>query len=358
MQVSTPPRQYASAAEQFQNRLGRAAKPHSGTYSSDNEDEQISSAADAVEEEGVTKPDKAVRHAQAEMGTEAGHSSDGADRQPDAEEAWEADQHTATDEDQEQEQQQQHISPGLHQQQQKSKAALRVGQLHSIDSVHRFLNRLNQPTQHQSPLQSKSSLLPHQARLEMQSQSRARSQSQSESQSQSQSQSQAQSQSKPTWQSQSAQSWRLPQTDPKANPSQLRQQLSDASSLPHGSGLRGTHSLTPSAAVRQTSDRKTDLQPGTGGSTASEADSTQGTPGATVRQTSDGQTDLRPGTGGSTPSEEGSYQGRALEQADVASSPMQAAVAAVAGRLQSVQHGLASAEGRLAELTGRRPVKR
>ena len=323
MQVSTPPRQYASAAEQFRNRLGRAAKLHSGTYSSDNEDEQISSAVDAVEEEGVTKPDKAVRHAQAEMGTEAGHSSDGTDRQPDAEEAWEADQHTATDEEQQQEQQQQHISPGLHQQQQKSKAALRVGQLHSIDSVHRFLNRLNQPTQHQSPLQSKSSLLPRQARLEMQSQSRAR--SQSESQSQSQSQSQAQSESKPTWQSQSAQSWRLPQTDPKANPSQLRQQLSDASSLPHGSGLRGTHSLTPSAAVRHTSD---------------------------------GQTDPRPGTGGSTPSEEGSYQGRALEQADVASSPMQAAVAAVAGRLQSVQHGLASAEGRLAELTGRRPVNR
>ncbi len=52
------------------------------------------------------------------------------------------------------------------------------------------------------------------------------------------------------------------------------------------------------------------------------------------------------------------YQGRVLKQADVASSPVQAAVAAVAGRLQSVQHGLASAEGRLAELTGRRPVKR
>jgi hypothetical protein len=84
----------------------------------------------------------------------------------------------------------------------------------------------------------------------------------------------------------------------------------------------------------------------------------QGTPGATVRQTSDGQTDLRPGTGGSTLLEGELYQGRLLDQADVAGSPVQAAVAAVAGRLHSVQQGLASAEGRLAELTGRRPVKR
>lgn len=132
--------------------------------------------------------------------------------------------------------------------------------------------------------------------------------------------------------------------------------MSDAVSLPHRSGLRGTHSLTPSAAVRQTSDRQTDLQLGTGWSTASEVDSYQ--PGAAVRQTSDRQADLQPGTGGSTPSEGESYQGRVLEQADVASSPMQAAVAAVAGRLQSVHDGLASAQGRLAELTGRRPVNR
>ena len=338
MQVLTPPRQFATAAEQFRNRQGHAAKPHSAAWSSDDEDEQISSAADAAEEEGVTKPDKAAWHAQAERETEAGYSSDGTDRQPEAEEARKTDQHNAADDEEEQEQQQQHISPGLHQQQQKSKAALRAGQLHGTDSVHRFLSRLNQSTQHQSSLLSTSSLLPHQAWSEMQSQS--------------------QSQSKPTWQSQSAQSRRLLQMDPRVDFSHLRQQLSDASSLPHGSGLRGTHSLTPGAAVRQTLDRQADLQPGTGGSTASEADLYQGTPGATVRQTSDRQADLRPGTGGSSTSEGESYQGRVLEQADVAGSPMQAAVAAVAGRLQSVQHGLASAEGRLAELTGRRPVKR
>jgi len=208
--------------------------------------------------------------------------------------------------------------------------------LHSTDSVHRFLNRLNHPTQHQSTLQSQSSLLPHQARLEMQSQS----------------------QSKPAWQLKPAQSRPLPQTDPKAGPEQIRQQLSDASCLPRRSGFGGTHSLTPGAAVRQTSDRQTDLQPGTGWSTASEAVLYLGTPGATVRQTSDGQTDLRPGTGGSTLLEGELYQGRLLDQADVAGSPVQAAVAAVAGRLHSVQQGLASAEGRLAELTGRRPVKR
>ena len=315
MQVSTPPLQFATAAEQFRNRLGHAAKPHSGTWSSDDEDERISSAADAAEGEGVTKPDKTAWHAQAEVETEAGYSSDGMDRQSEAEEAREADQHNATGE--EQEHQQQQISPGLHHQQHKSKAALRAGQMHETDSVHRFLNRLNQPNQHQSPLQSKSSLLSQQARSEVQTQSQSRSQPQSQSKSQ--------SQSKPTWQSPSVQSRRLPVTDPKANPNQLRQQLSDALSLPHRSGLRGTHSLAL---------------------------------GATVRQTSDRQADLRRGTGGSTPSEGGSYQGRVPEQADVASSPMQAAVAAVAGRLQSVQHGLASAEGRLAELTGRRPVKR
>ncbi|DBA84744.1 TPA: hypothetical protein ACH3X1_005990 [Trebouxia sp. C0004] len=289
--VLTPPRQVATAAEQFQNRLGHVAKPYSRTWSSDDEDECVSSAADAAEEEGVMRPDKAARHAQAEVETQAGYSSDGTDRPPEVEEAWETDQHNATGEAQEQ--QQQHISPGLQQQQQKSKAALRVGQMHSTDSVHSFLSRLNQPTQHQSPLQSKSSLLPHQARFEMQSQS----------------------QSKPAWQSQPLQS----RPDPKLGP---RQQLPDASSLPGWSGVGGTHSLTPGAAVRQASDRQTYLR------------------------------------GGSSPSEEGSYQGRVVEQADVASSPVQAAVAAVAGRLQSVQQGLASAEGRLAELTGRRPVKR
>lgn len=213
MQVLTPPRQFATAAEEFQNRLGHAAKPYSRTWSSDDENERISSAADAAEEEGVTRPDKAARHAQAEVETEAGYSSDGTDRQSEVEEAQETDQHSATGE--EQEQQQQHNIPGRHQQQQKSKAALRVGQLHSTDSVHRFLNRLNHPTQHQSTLQSQSSLLPHQARLEMQSQS----------------------QSKPAWQLKPAQSRPLPQTDPKAGPEQIRQQLSDASCLPRRSGF-------------------------------------------------------------------------------------------------------------------------
>ncbi|KAL0047363.1 hypothetical protein WJX82_001495 [Trebouxia sp. C0006] len=52
-QVSTPPRQFATAAEEFRNRLGHAAEPHSGSWSSDDEDEQISSAADAAEEEGA-----------------------------------------------------------------------------------------------------------------------------------------------------------------------------------------------------------------------------------------------------------------------------------------------------------------
>ncbi|DBA74763.1 TPA: hypothetical protein ACH3X2_009288 [Trebouxia sp. C0005] len=341
--VSTPPRQFATSAEQFQNRLSHAAKPHSGTWSSDDEDDRISSAAGAAEEGEVTKPDKAARHAQAEVESEAGYGSDGTDRKPDAEEARETDRLNATGGEEEQEQQQQHIRPGLHQQQSKSKAALRVGQLHSTNSVHRFAKRLNQPTQHQSPLQSKSSLPPHQARLQMQSKL--------------QSQPQSQSQSKPTWQPQSAQLRQLPQTDLEAGPSQLRQQLSDAPSLPRWSGLGGTHSLTPGAAVNQTPDRQTGLQQGTGRSTASEADLYQGTPGAEVTQTLDRQTDLLPGIG-STPSEGDAYQGRVLKQADAASSPMQVAVAAVAGRLQSVQHGLSSVEGRLAELTGRRAVKR
>ena len=43
---------------------------------------------------------------------------------------------------------------------------------------------------------------------------------------------------------------------------------------------------------------------------------------------------------------------------DAASSPVQAAVAAVASRLQLVQQGLSSAEGRLAHLTGERAVAR
>ncbi len=89
MQVLTPPRQFATAAEEFQNRLGHAAKPYSRTWSSDDENERISSAADAAEEEGVTRPDKAARHAQAEVETEAGYSSDGTDRQSEVEEAQE-----------------------------------------------------------------------------------------------------------------------------------------------------------------------------------------------------------------------------------------------------------------------------
>ncbi|KAL0019510.1 hypothetical protein WJX77_000086 [Trebouxia sp. C0004] len=51
--VLTPPRQVATAAEQFQNRLGHVAKPYSRTWSSDDEDECVSSAADAAEEEGA-----------------------------------------------------------------------------------------------------------------------------------------------------------------------------------------------------------------------------------------------------------------------------------------------------------------
>ena len=42
-----------------------------------------------------------------------------------------------------------------------------------------------------------------------------------------------------------------------------------------------------------------------------------------------------------------------VEPAKIGVSPLQASVAAVAGRLQSVQQGLAGAEGRLAQLTGR-----
>ncbi len=115
-------------------------------------------------------------------------------------------------------------------------------------------------------------------------------------------------------------------------------QMVSGSSLHSGSrrSTQSEDSLPPEAAGAVAGPRQTDDQPQLSMGLPQEEDSRGSGP-------RDQSTPLR---------------GLSSDSGDVAASPVQAAVAAVAGRLQSVQQGLASAEGRLAQLTGRKAAKR
>ena len=182
-----------------------------------------------------------------------------------------------------------------------------------MDSVHNFMNRLNQPVGRQSSLQLQSAPSKQHSQSSLQLQSAASKQhSQSSLQLQS-AQSMQHSQSSAHLQlwSQSKLQSQLSQLQPQAKPSQQRRQPFDATAVGRSdSGSGAAHSVS-STAARQPS--------------------------------------VQPASGRSSVSGDGLYMG----QGEEAASPVQSAVAAVAGRLLSVQQGLASAEGRLAQLTGR-----
>lgn len=331
VQVQTPPRQFATAAAESQHRLGQAAKLNQGAQSSDDEDDEVGSAASTLGDD-QTLQSSANKHADAEVADEdqhgegyKSHATDQVQKKqrrnvqprpgPSPRSGVQSDRHTpvqksggtrrADTDDGEDEQlpsrsgisdgqdDQLCASPDQHHPQQKSKAALQVGQLQSMDSAHKFLDRLNQPARQQSSLQSQSSQsmqhFPSPAQLQPWSQSKLQSQ--------------------------------LSKVQPQASLSQQRQHPLGSSALRRNqSGSGAAHSSVTAA-------RQPSVQPLSGRSTAS---------------------------GRSSASGDGVY----MDQSEAAASPVQSAVAAVAGRLQSVQQGLASAEGRLAQLTGRTPPYR
>ena len=324
MQVRTPPRQFATAAAESQHRIQHAAKPQQGAQSRDDEGDEVGSAASSAGDH-QTRHSRADEHVDAEAADEdeqgQGYRSHARDQvqkkqrrnvqprpSPSPRSRVQSDRHTPvqksggtkradTDDDEDEQlpsrfgisdnqDDQLLASPDQHHPQQKSKAALQVGQLQSIDSAHKFLDRLNQPARRQSSLQSQPSQstqhFPAPAQLQSWSQSKLQ----------------------------------LSKVQPQANLSQQRQHSSDASAL------RRNHFGSGAAYPSVTAARQPSGQPLSGRSTAS---------------------------GRSSASGDGVY----MDQSEAAASPVQSAVAAVAGRLQSVQQGLASAEGRLAQLTGR-----